>query len=131
MLMVSGTPRMNDVHCTHMRALRTEATADQYRQYRKAHQDGACWLCDKPSIRSFGSWMIVENTFPYDLIAQTHHLLMPKRHVARGSFSEEERSELDAIIRQLSELGYDYFIETLGKTSTVPDHFHLHLIIGH
>ncbi len=61
---------------------RTKETEEIYRKYRENNPiDGKCVLCAIPSIRDFKYWRIVKNDFPYDLISETHDMILPIRHV--------------------------------------------------
>lgn len=90
----------------------------------------ACVLCEKVSVKEFTYWKITENQFPYDLIAKTHHMLMPLRHVAESGFSEEELKEFALIKGELMEGEYDWLIESTVRNKSIPSHFHLHLIVA-
>lgn len=87
-------------------------------------------MCEKPSIKSFSLWKIVENSFPYDLIAIAHHMLIPARHVIEEDLTKDEIDELKTIKLGYVNNNYDYVIETTHKNRSVPSHFHLHVIIG-
>lgn len=83
------------------------------------------------AIREFDHWFIIENDFPYDAIATTHHLLFTKRKVAFewDLLSSEERSELEKLKKEFFNHEYDVFYENLPKGQTLRSHFHLHLLI--
>lgn len=91
---------------------------------------GACALCEKESLKTFSNWKIVENSFPYDLVSETHHMLIPMRHVHEAHLNDEELAELQSL--KLHSLGeeYDYILETTFKNRSVPDHYHLHLLVA-
>jgi diadenosine tetraphosphate (Ap4A) HIT family hydrolase len=86
-------------------------------------------LCEKVSIQSFTYWKITENSFPYDQIAKTHHMLVPLRHVIEDELSKDELAEFKTIkAEHVSE--YDWIIEATAKNKSIPNHFHLHFIVG-
>lgn len=113
-----------------MATLRSKETEQRYREYRRARKgDEGCVLCEKEAIQSFTHWKIVENLFPYDRIAKMHHMIIPKRHVAEEGLNEEEMKEIGKIKKKILNVNYDGIIETTPAQKTVPDHFHLHLVV--
>lgn len=114
-----------------MASLRTEEGKKKYQEYAKAHPAaGACPLCEKESIQDFTYWKVTENSFPYDKIAQTHHMLLPLRHVCEDDLLPEEAEELKVIKKSFVDTNYDWMIEATHKNKSIPDHFHIHLIVG-
>ncbi len=111
-----------------MASLRSPETAESYRKYLKSEPGGSCSLCEKVPIKEFAFWKIVENSFPYDKISKTHHMLMPTRHVSEDFLSEEERKELRDIKISFVQAEYDWIIESTHKNRSIPEHFHLHLL---
>ena len=77
-----------------------------------------CRLCEKESLKSFVHWRITENNFPYDKVASVHHMLMSIRHVSENKLK---------IKQEFVRIEYDWIIESIEKS--IPEHFHLHLII--
>ena len=114
-----------------MASLRTKEGKAKHQEYRNnTPKEHGCPLCNKPSIDTFKYWKITDNSFPYDLIADKHHMLIPIRHVVEGDLSAEERNEMFEIKKGVVDAKYDYIIEATDKEKSIPDHFHLHLIIG-
>ena len=113
-----------------MSSLRTPETKLKYQEYLGAPVVGGCDLCRKPALQSFTYWKITENRFPYDLIAETHHMLLPIRHVTEEQFTPEEITELLMIKRSTVAEEYEWIIEASPKKKSIPSHFHLHLIVG-
>ena len=115
-----------------MISLRTEKTETEYEEKLKTLNQNDCFFCSaRPVlIHDFNLWRIVENDFPYDVITKTHHMLTPKRHVAKESMlSEEERMELFKIKEEiLPTLSYHMVISNLPIQQSIPGHFHLHVI---
>ncbi len=70
------------------------------------------------------------NDFPYDLIAQTHHMLVSNRHVTEPELSGEELDEFKKIKESVIHKEYDYLIEATHNKKSIPGHFHIHLIIA-
>ncbi|MDB5259692.1 MAG: hypothetical protein JWO73_900 [Candidatus Taylorbacteria bacterium] len=103
----------------------------QHKEYQQsAAPSGACPLCEKPALRTFAHWKITGNKFPYDLIAKTHHMLIPIRHVTETGLNEAELKEYQQLKAAVVHPEYDYIIEATTKNKSVPAHFHLHLIVG-
>lgn len=104
---------------------------NKYKDYLKNHpSDGSCPLCSKEAIRTFKHWKITDNAFPYDLIASKHRMVVPNRHVPEEELSGDELNELAKIKREFIDSDFDYIIEATTKNKSVPEHFHLHLIVG-
>lgn len=103
----------------------------RYQQYQKDHPPSdECSICTKPAIKSFTYWKLTDNAFPYDLVASTHHMIVPLRHVTEDGLNPEEIKEFKTIKESLMNDTYDYIIEATQKNKSIPAHFHLHLIIG-
>ena len=114
-----------------MPSLRTPEGKKKYQDYLKAVPAGhVCSLCGKEAVKHFTYWKITENSFPYDLIAKTHHMITSLRHAAEHELSAEELRELKEIRSSYINSEYDYIIEATPKNKSIPDHFHLHLIVG-
>ena len=110
--------------------LRTDQTHSDYitsRSKRKRRGETDCVLCSEPSIREFSYWRIVPNDFPYDVIAETHHMLLPKRHIQEiHDMTDEEREELIELQEGID--GYDSLTKNFPHQQSIPTHFHLHLL---
>lgn len=110
--------------------LRTPEQAAAYREYRtNKPAEAPCPLCAAEAIKTFTYWKIIPNRFPYDRIAREHDMIVPLRHVTEDKLSEKERTELTAVKRDYLQR-YDYFIEATSKTKSIPEHFHIHLLVG-
>lgn len=112
------------------RSWRTQKMHDIYNNERQADLvSDLCPLCQAPSVLEFQHWRIIANKYPYDSVAQTHHLLLIKDHVAEGEISIEAWEELKTMKNgKLNEL-YAFIFEALPKNKSVPGHFHLHLLV--
>jgi hypothetical protein len=109
-------------------AFRSPEMRQQYAdRIRSGILDRCCVLCEKRDDEQYAHWKIVPNDFPYDLIAQVHHMIVPRRHVTEEFLSPEEREELVSIKKTLLHT-YDYIIEASAGGKSIPEHFHLHLI---
>lgn len=108
--------------------LRSDEMMMRYEEHRRTGAlEHSCPLCDADAIQKFAHWKIIPNRFPYDLIAETHHMIVPLRHTAELELTEEEVEEFRKIkYEELQE--YDILIEATKHTKSIPAHYHLHLI---
>lgn len=114
-----------------MPTLRTPEGKKKYQEYlNTTDTQNSCPLCNKENLKDFKFWKIIENKFPYDLIAKTHHMLISKRHVPEKELTREELEELNLIKESYAHPTYDWILEPTLKNKTIPNHFHIHLIIG-
>lgn len=113
-----------------MASLRTPKTEQTYKDFiAQGHLDNGCRLCLSTPLNTFTYWKIIPNDFPYDKIAQTHHMLVPLRHVTEDDLTDEEKKELrDLKLSYLNE-HYQYALEAMHKNKSIPGHFHIHLIV--
>jgi diadenosine tetraphosphate (Ap4A) HIT family hydrolase len=82
------------------------------------------------SIRDFNYWRIIENMFPYDTIAKTHHMLVPKKQILNWlDMHLEEMDELDNLIMHVLPNDYDMILLNFPKAQSVKDWLHFHLIV--
>lgn len=112
--------------------LRTQSfrTAKTEAKYQKELQSlKGCFICRRDLlIKEYKHWIIVGNRYPYDAVAQTHHMIAPKRHISKHEeLSLEELSELNQI-REKNADTYDFEMFNLPHRQTHPPHFHIHLI---
>lgn len=113
-----------------MGTLRTEKTEKKYREFKKTNRfTEGCILCQAKPIKSFKYWKIINNDFPYDKIADPHHMILPKRHVKEDDITKEEWNEFKELKGGYVNDNYVFIFESMLRTMTVPDHFHLHLIV--
>jgi diadenosine tetraphosphate (Ap4A) HIT family hydrolase len=114
-----------------MASLRTpEGKAKFHEHLKTVKPTDGCPLCTYKSIKDFKLWRIIGNRFPYDKIAKTHHMIIPMRHVTERELTKEELVEFKEIKDSFLESEYDWLIEATHKNKSVPEHFHLHLIVG-
>ncbi len=114
-----------------MASLRTLETQEKYNQYKDARgPDDPCPLCHGNVLKSFKYWKILENDFPYDKIAAADHLLVLLRHADEKELNENEIEELEQLKETYINAEYEYIIEGLRKKQSIPNHFHVHLIIS-
>ena len=110
---------------------RSEVIAKNYQEHRESVKfSESCALCLAPSLIEFDQWRVINNDYPYDLIASKHHMLIPKRHITEAGLSEAESKELISIKNHEQLRDYDYLIEAANHKKSIPQHFHIHLIVG-
>lgn len=113
-----------------MYLFRTKETYELYEEHkRNGHLESGCPLCTDAPLVEFTHWKIMDNKFPYDRISEVHHMLVSKRHVTEIDFTEEERVELLEIKNSYVNENYEYTFEAMARLKSIPQHFHLHLLI--
>ncbi len=111
-----------------MRDFRSKTTAKKYADdIAEGLFNGACRICIKNSIKEFDHWRIVENSYPYDRIAETHAMLVSKRHVNETGLTTEEILELH-FLKNTNLNEYDFIAEGIVHTKSIPEHSHRHLL---
>lgn len=83
----------------------------------------------EPAIKKWDHWRLVENRLPYDMIYAVHHMLMPKRAgvTDRWHLNEDEKHELEMILREFVYPEYDMWFENCPKRRSVASMYHIHL----
>lgn len=110
--------------------LRTPETSVKYKEHRASRLfKESCVICAAPVVEQFTHFRVIANKFPYDRIAAKHLMLVPTRHVTESELSAVEREEL-AVIKATYAMQFDYIMEGTARTKSIPQHFHLHLIVG-
>jgi diadenosine tetraphosphate (Ap4A) HIT family hydrolase len=114
-----------------MASLRTKETAQKYRSDQLNKKwDPKSYSFDWKSnnIELFKYWALIPTNYPYDLVSEIHHLLVPKRiYPSYREVSKEERAEL-MDIKDILKGRYDFIIENLPSKITIESHYHLHFI---
>lgn len=111
--------------------LRTDKCWDSYQAVKQ--EKHYCFMCQEPAknpIRKYTYWTIIANTFPYDAVASTHHLLVPNRHLAaEDALTAFEMRELETIKQSLGlQAEYDCIMHNFPAGQSQPQHLHYHLI---
>jgi uncharacterized protein YnzC (UPF0291/DUF896 family) len=57
-------------------------------------------------------------------------MVIPKRHVKESGLSEEEKKEYAEIKATYVENEYEFIMEPTVKLKSIPEHFHLHVIVA-
>lgn len=108
--------------------LRRMATWEAYQRYRRERPvDAPCRLCEKKSIAEYEHWLLQINDFPYDRFADVHHMLVSRVHTSEAELPAAAYTELRQLKTTFGK-HYDYLIESLPGTFSIPDHFHVHLL---
>jgi len=120
---------MKDSYQQEMYLLRTKDGQEEYEAYKKeaGFRDG-CSICKADSIEEFEYWRTIKNRFPYDRIAETHNMIIPKRHIDEVGLTGEEKKELFELKKTYIGENYHFIIEATTNIQSIPEHFHLHLI---
>ena len=121
---------MNRILLAQKGTLRTDETEADYDKYKAdgCLNDGQV-LLDAEAKITFKYWKIVTNKFPYDKITALHDLLVPLRMTDGRDFTQEEIDELLELRETYINDNYQFIFEAMNNSKTVPEHFHLHLII--
>ena len=113
-----------------MASLRSTEEYQRYESYKaNGGLDNGCRLCEREALRDFEHWKIIQNEFPYDVLAKVHHMIVPRRHTTESGLSEAERTELLAIKDDYIHKTYEFLMEATHLTRSIPEHFHLHLVV--
>ena len=109
---------------------RTEATRQQMKEYVANHPDLGNPFFDwkERLVKEFDLWMIIENKFPYDLVAEVSHLLIPKRMFSH--YEDMDQAEEEELFRIKQTIAHDYhsILENFHPNRSITDHFHFHLL---
>lgn len=114
-----------------MLSLRSKETEKKYQEVRAERDPSFCALCEATPLEEFTHWKILQNDFPYDEVASTHDMLVSKRHVTEGEITQEEWLEYNKIKHGYVAEKYEIVMEGTQKLKSIPDHFHVHLLVLH
>lgn len=85
-------------------------------------------LLEEPRIQEWQHWVIIKNSYPYDLVFEVHDMLIPKRVASRNQLTQAERDELETIMEEIQH-NYDRQIINFPSLQSITDHFHIHLAV--
>ena len=113
-------------------ALRSPETWERYQNAPK-RKEGYCFMCKLEGIvivKKFKHWYIVKNQYPYDTVAEVHHLLVPRDHIAQAENLTDQCTEEAATIMEAIEFEgfYDCMISNFPSKQSQKQHFHVHLV---
>jgi diadenosine tetraphosphate (Ap4A) HIT family hydrolase len=109
-----------------MKTLRTELSEKIYQEYRDTKIDGYCPFCERDLfIREWKHWILIENRFPYDRVAEVSDLLALKKH--KGEMNDWERKELKKILEEIQG-EYHAILMNFTHRQSLPKHLHFHLL---
>lgn len=112
--------------------LRTETTANQYAAAQAARDpnDTSCALCtDRATVADYTYWHVVPNKFPYDRYYSRSDMLVLKRHATEQELTAAELAEYRTLKAEVLSEEYDQILENLPQQTTIPEHFHVHLVV--
>lgn len=111
-------------------SLRMPENEGKYKQFvADGGLEHGCVLCKKEPVLMFTYWKIVPNSYPYDRIAKTHDMIMPIRHAKETELTDAEWREFEKISAEYLHPVYEYLVESTHKSKSLPEHYHLHLIV--
>ena len=115
-----------------MGTLRTPETEAKYDAVKASGvMQKTCALCDdRTTLKDFTYWRVVENAFPYDQVAKTHHMAVLKRHAPIEELTANEHAEWEDIKHGYVFATYEFIIEPVPKQRSIPAHAHLHFIVA-
>ena len=108
-------------------SLRTDEMHDTYVNTKKDPN----FYENAESLLEYEFWRVIQNQFPYDTIATTHDLLIPKRQVVSElHLTSLERVELYQIKSKIIEdQAYDMLVWNFPHQQSAPSRLHYHLIV--
>lgn len=74
-------------------------------------------------LKEYTYWWIIPNDFPYDTVAEVHHLLCPKSETPGAHTKQELHIILESIKYE-----YDCHLTNFSHAQSHPRHQHIHLI---
>lgn len=109
---------------------RLKKSEEKYQKYLKNNKNTKCPLCYRVRLKTFKYWKLIKNNFPYDKIAKKHHMIVPIRHTTEDGLTPKEILEYKKIKKNfINKSDYTTIMEATHKTKSLPNHFHLHLIV--
>jgi hypothetical protein len=105
----------------------------KYNEYqRTVTSETPCFLCLQENV-GYDEWKLVNNDFPYDIIAKpgTHVMFCPKRHVAEEcELNPKEIEERDRIIHYDLSKAFSCIMLNFEHARTHKSHLHYHLWVN-
>jgi diadenosine tetraphosphate (Ap4A) HIT family hydrolase len=109
-------------------SLRTYRDELRYTKSKKSRNNNDTkHLANEDALKEWSYWRLIHNAYPYSSAFKVHHLLVPKRVVAKTDLNQEELAELDSLTDELSDV-YDCLLINFPKKQSIRNHFHVHLL---
>jgi hypothetical protein len=109
---------------------RTQETHNKYvAEKSKLGPNAPCPLCLRNDGTEYNFWKLIANDFPYDRVTSKHDMLVLKRHAGFDDASIEEQAELQQILNSEATVGYNFILQSMPKTMSIPEHLHYHLVV--
>ena len=106
-------------------SLRTARDEIAYSKHKKHGQSVP--LHQESAIKDWKYWKLIDNSFPYTVAFQLHHMLVPKRPVTAEELTNSEKAEMASILEELSD-EYDCHLVNFPKKQSNRGHYHIHLL---
>lgn len=109
-------------------------TAKSEMVYQEAKKNGITKdLRTEPALQEWQYWRLIENRFPYDMIFDVHHLLIPLSGATdRDRLFQNEADELRDIIANMDrDNAYDALMDNFQGRRSVLGLYHIHLVTWH
>jgi hypothetical protein len=108
-------------------------TVETHNRYMRDIEAGClnegCALCKSDALHTFAYWKIIDNKYPYDRVAELHHMIIPLRHTDGSDISAEEIEEISMLKKTFLNENYRFILEALPNAKSIPGHLHLHILI--
>ena len=109
-------------------ALRSEEMHNRYRDFIGNKEPDSSFFFTGSAVKEYMHWRLIDNDFPYDVLASRHCILTPRRKFQEDwEMVESERAELFEIKKELGN-DFDTIMENFGHQRTFSMHYHLHFI---
>ncbi len=81
-------------------------------------------------VKEYDYWRIIVNQFPYDNVAEVHHLLAPiEKYATEAQCPEPVAEEIQKILLELDvDDYYDCIMQNFTVAQSIPAHLHYHLL---
>lgn len=103
------------------------------KRYQKAKASGETRpLREEEVLYVWKHWVLIDNRYPYDMIYRKHHMLIPRRNVAKYSqLRWYEKRELRKIIDTYCQAHYHLVFENMNSRRSVHLLYHIHAASYH
>lgn len=109
---------------------RTKLRSDDTHERYVNAQKNPNFFEDAETLVDFKYWRVINNEYPYDAIATTHHMLIPKREFQNEwDMNIEEITEMHSIKRYHVPYVYDVWWLNMPHSQSAPQRLHYHLLV--